>query len=51
MKLTVVLKKKESILTCECCKILLVDDIPFNHIALQGLLKGRINFESAYDGE
>lgn len=26
---------------CGCTKILIVDDIPFNHMAIKGLLKGR----------
>jgi hypothetical protein len=28
----------------------MVDDVPFNHIAFKGLLKGQIPFDSAYDG-
>lgn len=36
-------------LLCECPKILIVDDIPFNHMAIKGLLKGR-SFDQAFDG-
>lgn len=37
---------------CKCHPILLCDDIPFNHIALETVLKYfNIRVDNAYDGE
>lgn len=37
---------------CDCIQILIVDDVPFNHIALLALLQNYgYKAESAYDGD
>ena len=37
---------------CQESVVLVVDDVPFNHIALKSIFKGlNIKIESAYDGQ
>ncbi|CAD8121741.1 unnamed protein product [Paramecium sonneborni] len=45
------LASKNTLKKCDCSQILIVDDIPFNHIALIAILNNfKIQSESAYDG-
>lgn len=48
----VYINKSNFLMNCECPQILIVDDIPFNHIALSALLSSYSKkVDSAYDGE